>query len=192
MTWFSEKWMVMFNNLNWDFIHENNKSDFRLLWYQVSQVTSAGMEAPYPLKCWYLPTEPHRLISQKTVVWLLTCFQLCICFPCYSFLTSFGIYFLIGIAYKRMIEGAKGLEQIPHQKFWKELGNLQAVCWHYRNLEMKILRFSFLCYYLINCSVCTRETHQQVHHKQQNWIMHLLGSYRHETAVIKGWLLIEE
>ena len=104
------------------------------------------MEALYPLKCWYLRTEPHRLISQKTEVWLLTCFQ----FPCYSFLTSFGIYFLIGVAYKRMIEGAKGLEQIPHQKFWKELGNLQAVCFHYRNLEMKlssqILIFAFVLF----------------------------------------------
>lgn len=128
----------MLNNLNWDFIHENHKSDFRLLWYQISQLTTAGMEAPHPRKCWYLPIEPHRLISQKTVVWLLTCFQLYIWFPCYSFLTSFAIYFLIGIAYKRMIEGAKGLEQIPHQKFWKELGNLQAVCCHYRNLEMKL------------------------------------------------------
>jgi len=68
----------------------------------------------------------------------LTCFQLYICLPCYSFLTSLGIYFLIGVAYKRMILGAKGLEQIPHQKFWKELGNLQAVRWHYRNLEMKL------------------------------------------------------
>jgi len=45
---------------------------------------------------------------------------------CIIFLTSFGIYFLIGVAYKRMIVGAKGIEQIPHQKFWKELGNLQA------------------------------------------------------------------
>jgi len=138
MTWFSEKWMVMLHNLNWDFIHENYTSDFRLLWYQISQVTTAGMEALYPLKCWYLRTEPHRLLSQKTEVWLLTCFQLYIWFPCYSFLTSFGIYFLIGVAYKRMVKGAKGLEQIPHQKFWTELGNLQAVCCHYRNLEMKL------------------------------------------------------
>jgi hypothetical protein len=39
------------------------------------------------------------------------------------------MYFLFGIAYKRMIGGAKGFEQIPHHRFWKELGNLQAVCW---------------------------------------------------------------
>lgn len=45
---------------------------------------------------------------------------------CIIFLTSFGMYFLFGIAYKRMIGGAKGFEQIPHHRFWKELGNLQA------------------------------------------------------------------
>ncbi|GFG38537.1 hypothetical protein Cfor_01207 [Coptotermes formosanus] len=45
---------------------------------------------------------------------------------CIIFLTSLGIYFLIGVTYRRMIGGAKGFEQIPHQNFWKELGNLQA------------------------------------------------------------------
>jgi hypothetical protein len=40
------------------------------------------------------------------------------------------MYFLFGIAYRRMIRGAKGFEQIPHHSFWKELGNLQAVCWN--------------------------------------------------------------
>ena len=147
MTWFSEKWLVMLNNLNWDFIHENHKSDFRILWYQVSQVISAGMEGTSSemLVPSYWTTQT---ISQKTVVWLLTCFQLYNCFPCYSFLTSFGIYFLIGVAYKRIIKGAKGLEQIPHQRFWKELGNLQAVCWHYRNLEMK-LNFEILIFVLL-------------------------------------------
>jgi len=62
--------MVMLNNHNCDFIHENYKSDFGLSWYQESQVTSVGMEVLHPLNCWYLPTEPHRLTSQKTVVWL--------------------------------------------------------------------------------------------------------------------------
>jgi hypothetical protein len=44
-------------------------------------------------------------------------------------LTSLGIYFLFGIAYRRTVAGARGFEQIPHYNFWKELGNLQAVCW---------------------------------------------------------------
>lgn len=45
---------------------------------------------------------------------------------CIIFLTSFGVYLLIGVAYRRLIGGAKGFEQIPHYNFWKELGNLQA------------------------------------------------------------------
>jgi hypothetical protein len=62
----------------------------------------------------------------------------------YSFLTSFGVYFLIGVAYRRLIGGAKGLEQIPHHNFWKKLGNLQAVCWYYKLPERKLTFLNFI------------------------------------------------
>ncbi|GLG99704.1 hypothetical protein R5R35_000246 [Gryllus longicercus] len=45
---------------------------------------------------------------------------------CIIFLTSVGVYLIIGICYRRMVVGAKGFEQIPHHKFWTRLGNLQA------------------------------------------------------------------
>jgi hypothetical protein len=57
-------------------------------------------------------------------------FFIYICLFCFSILTIFGVYILFGVAYRRLIGGAKGFEQIPHYGFWKELGNLQAVCWY--------------------------------------------------------------
>ncbi|KDR24547.1 cation-dependent mannose-6-phosphate receptor-like [Zootermopsis nevadensis] len=45
---------------------------------------------------------------------------------CIIILTCFAVYFIVGVAHRRFIGGAKGFEQIPHRGFWKELGNLQA------------------------------------------------------------------
>lgn len=33
---------------------------------------------------------------------------------------------MLGIAYRRIMTGAQGIEQIPHYQFWRDLGNLQA------------------------------------------------------------------
>lgn len=45
---------------------------------------------------------------------------------CILFFTAAGGYLLLGFLYKRMVVGAKGLEQIPNYSFWKDFGNLQA------------------------------------------------------------------
>lgn len=37
------------------------------------------------------------------------------------------MYLIMGIAYRRIMTGAQGIEQIPHYYFWRDLGNLQAV-----------------------------------------------------------------
>lgn len=42
------------------------------------------------------------------------------------FFTAAGGYLLLGFLYKRIVVGAKGLEQIPNYSFWKDCGNLQA------------------------------------------------------------------
>uniref|UniRef100_A0A2P2I6V1 Cation-dependent mannose-6-phosphate receptor-like n=1 Tax=Hirondellea gigas TaxID=1518452 RepID=A0A2P2I6V1_9CRUS len=41
---------------------------------------------------------------------------------------AFGCYFLFGVAYLRLIKGAKGVEQVPHRLFWCRLGNSFADC----------------------------------------------------------------
>ncbi|KAH6933152.1 hypothetical protein HPB50_012503 [Hyalomma asiaticum] len=43
-----------------------------------------------------------------------------------TFFTAAGGYLLLGFLYKRIVVGAKGLEQIPNYSFWKDCGNLQA------------------------------------------------------------------
>lgn len=45
---------------------------------------------------------------------------------CILFFTVAGGYLLLGFMYKRIVVGAKGLEQIPNYSFWKDCGNLQA------------------------------------------------------------------
>ncbi|XP_065285199.2 cation-dependent mannose-6-phosphate receptor-like isoform X2 [Dermacentor albipictus] len=45
---------------------------------------------------------------------------------CILFFTVAGSYLLLGFLYKRIVVGAKGLEQIPNYSFWKDCGNLQA------------------------------------------------------------------
>ncbi|XP_013774146.1 cation-dependent mannose-6-phosphate receptor-like [Limulus polyphemus] len=45
---------------------------------------------------------------------------------CIIFFTLTGIYLTVGFLYKRLIVGARGLEQIPHYSFWRDFGNLQA------------------------------------------------------------------
>uniref|UniRef100_A0A1B6EAI0 MRH domain-containing protein n=1 Tax=Clastoptera arizonana TaxID=38151 RepID=A0A1B6EAI0_9HEMI len=45
---------------------------------------------------------------------------------CLLILTGVLIYLTVGIAYRRVMTGAQGLEQIPHYQFWRDLGNLQA------------------------------------------------------------------
>lgn len=45
---------------------------------------------------------------------------------CILFFTAAGSYLLLGFLYKRIVVGAKGLEQIPNYSFWKDCGNLQA------------------------------------------------------------------
>ncbi|UYV81912.1 hypothetical protein LAZ67_21000119 [Cordylochernes scorpioides] len=37
-----------------------------------------------------------------------------------------GLYLFLGILYRRIVMGAKDLEQIPHLDFWRRLGHLQA------------------------------------------------------------------
>ncbi|KAG0431169.1 hypothetical protein HPB47_022030 [Ixodes persulcatus] len=43
-----------------------------------------------------------------------------------GFFTVLCSYLLLGFMYKRIVMGAKGLEQIPNYSFWKDFGNLQA------------------------------------------------------------------
>ena len=38
-----------------------------------------------------------------------------------------GSYILFGFLYQRIVNEAKGREQIPNFSFWKKLGNLSAV-----------------------------------------------------------------
>ena len=38
-----------------------------------------------------------------------------------------SIYLILGFLYQRFIVGAKGMEQIPNYKFWRDFGSLQAV-----------------------------------------------------------------
>lgn len=45
---------------------------------------------------------------------------------CIIFFSSTGLYFLFGLLYRRIVVGAKGLEQIPNYSFWQDFGNLQA------------------------------------------------------------------
>ncbi|CAN7987132.1 unnamed protein product [Ixodes hexagonus] len=45
---------------------------------------------------------------------------------CILFFTVLGSYLLLGFMYKRIVMGAKGLEQIPNYSFWKDFGSLQA------------------------------------------------------------------
>ncbi|XP_013783625.1 cation-dependent mannose-6-phosphate receptor-like isoform X2 [Limulus polyphemus] len=45
---------------------------------------------------------------------------------CIIFFTLIGIYFSVGFLYKRLVIGAKGIEQVPNYSFWKDFGNLQA------------------------------------------------------------------
>lgn len=45
---------------------------------------------------------------------------------CILFFTVLCSYLLLGFMYKRIVMGAKGLEQIPNYSFWKDFGNLQA------------------------------------------------------------------
>lgn len=45
---------------------------------------------------------------------------------CILFFTVVGCYLVLGVLYKRVVVGAKGLEQIPNYSFWKEFGSLQA------------------------------------------------------------------
>ncbi|KAG8190921.1 hypothetical protein JTE90_014401 [Oedothorax gibbosus] len=45
---------------------------------------------------------------------------------CILFFTGVSVYLLCGFLYKRIVIGAKGMEQIPNYTFWREFGNLQA------------------------------------------------------------------
>ncbi|XP_077510794.1 cation-dependent mannose-6-phosphate receptor-like isoform X2 [Amblyomma americanum] len=45
---------------------------------------------------------------------------------CILFFTVAGSYLLLGFMYKRIVVGAKGLEQIPNYSFWRDCGHLQA------------------------------------------------------------------
>lgn len=45
---------------------------------------------------------------------------------CIVFFTFAILYLAVGFLYKRLVVGAKGLEQIPNYTFWKDFGNLQA------------------------------------------------------------------
>ncbi|XP_054714717.1 cation-dependent mannose-6-phosphate receptor-like [Uloborus diversus] len=45
---------------------------------------------------------------------------------CILFFTFAFVYLVIGVLYKRIVLGAKGMEQIPNYCFWKDFGNLQA------------------------------------------------------------------
>lgn len=45
---------------------------------------------------------------------------------CIIFFTLTVTYFCVGFLYKRLIIGAKGIEQIPNYSFWRDFGNLQA------------------------------------------------------------------
>ncbi|XP_064459437.1 cation-dependent mannose-6-phosphate receptor-like [Ornithodoros turicata] len=45
---------------------------------------------------------------------------------CILFFTVVGCYLFLGFLYKRIVVGAKGVEQIPNYKFWKDFGSLQA------------------------------------------------------------------
>ncbi|XP_054271282.1 cation-dependent mannose-6-phosphate receptor-like [Macrosteles quadrilineatus] len=45
---------------------------------------------------------------------------------CVLLLTGAMMYLIIGVAYRRIMTGAQGLEQIPNYHFWRNLGNLQA------------------------------------------------------------------
>ena len=120
----------------------------------------------------------------------------------FSFIFAFPV-----TAFWQALGSTSSLESPTREWFWvlRELnrsltrnsGRSWGTCRQYVGISEiwkwnLVLRFSFLCYNLINCSVCMWETHQQVHHKQRKWIMHLLVSYCHQTAVIRGWLLTEE
>ncbi|CAL1268428.1 unnamed protein product [Larinioides sclopetarius] len=45
---------------------------------------------------------------------------------CILFFTVVSVYLICGFLYKRIVIGAKGLEQIPNYSFWRDFGNLQA------------------------------------------------------------------
>ena len=45
----------------------------------------------------------------------------------FSVLTFALTYLFVGVAYRRIIEGKVGYDQIPHLKFWQNFGSLQAV-----------------------------------------------------------------
>lgn len=51
------------------------------------------------------------------------------------------MYLIMGIAYRRIMTGAQGIEQIPHYYFWRDLGNLQAV-----SIQMSVLSTLTLCF----------------------------------------------
>uniref|UniRef100_A0A1B6JUC5 MRH domain-containing protein n=1 Tax=Homalodisca liturata TaxID=320908 RepID=A0A1B6JUC5_9HEMI len=45
---------------------------------------------------------------------------------CVLVVTGGMMYLIMGVAYRRIMTGAQGIEQIPHYYFWRDLGNLQA------------------------------------------------------------------
>ncbi|GFS30430.1 cation-dependent mannose-6-phosphate receptor, partial [Trichonephila inaurata madagascariensis] len=45
---------------------------------------------------------------------------------CILFFTVVSVYLICGFLYKRIVIGAKGMEQIPNYTFWRDFGNLQA------------------------------------------------------------------
>lgn len=45
---------------------------------------------------------------------------------CILLFTIVSVYLICGFLYKRIVIGAKGLEQIPNYTFWRDFGNLQA------------------------------------------------------------------
>lgn len=45
---------------------------------------------------------------------------------CILFAAIAGTYLLVGVGYRRLVCGAKGIDQLPNKDFWLNLGDLQA------------------------------------------------------------------
>lgn len=74
---------------------------------------SATLELRTPLSC---EAPHHRIVpglSHGSVF-------------CILFATIAGTYLLIGVGYRRLVCGAKGIDQLPNKDFWVNLGHLQA------------------------------------------------------------------
>jgi len=55
-----------------------------------------------------------------------------------------AVYLIGGVLYMRLVQKAKGLNQIPNYSFWKDFGALQAV-----SLFTYLFIYLFICIYFL-------------------------------------------